>query len=106
MTYLLDTNVLSELRKLGDGKADPGVVAWVDEHGRVRFSISVISVLELERGILGVERRDAAQGARLRTWLESNVLPTFEGYILPVDAAVARCCAALHVPDRRPEADA
>jgi predicted nucleic acid-binding protein len=68
--------------------------------------LSVISVLELERGVLRMERRDARQGARLRTWLEQNVLAPFQRQILPVDAAIARRCAALHVPDPRPDRDA
>ena len=63
-------------------------------------------ILELERGVLGVHRRDAAQGARLRSWLDSHVRPEFAGRILLVDDAVATRCAHLHIPDRRNEADA
>lgn len=106
MSYLLDTNVVSELRKIGDGKADVNVVAWIEAEDASRFFISSITILELERGILGVQRRDAAQGARLRTWLDSQVRPEFAGRILSVDDAVATRCAHLHIPDRRNEADA
>lgn len=106
MTYLLDTNVVSELRKIGDGKADASVVAWVGREDSASFFISAITILELERGILGVQRRDARQGARLRTWLDNYVRPEFAGRILPVDDAVATRCAHLHIPDRRNEADA
>ena len=66
MNYLLDTNVVSELRKIGDGKADARVAAWVDTEDAESFFISAITILELERGVLGIQRRDAAQGVRLR----------------------------------------
>ncbi|QHG74207.1 type II toxin-antitoxin system VapC family toxin [Ensifer adhaerens] len=106
MKYLLDTNVISELRKVGDGKADANVVEWIGAEDAARFFISAITVLELERGVLSVQRRDAAQGARLRSWLDGQVRPEFAGRILTVDDAVATRCAHLHVPDRRNEADA
>lgn len=106
MIYLLDTNVVSELRKIGDGKADANVVAWIDAEDAVSFYISAITILELERGILGVQRRDAAQGARLRSWLDNHVRPEFAGRILPIDDAIATRCAHLHIPDRCNEADA
>lgn len=106
MTYLLDTDVVSELRKIGDGKADASVVAWVGREDSASFFISAITILELERGILGVQRRDARQGARLRTWLDNYVRPEFAGRILSIDDAVATRCAHLHIPDRRNEGDA
>ncbi|WP_276121861.1 type II toxin-antitoxin system VapC family toxin [Pararhizobium qamdonense] len=106
MTYLLDTNVVSELRKIGDGKADANVVAWVGRENASSFFLSAITILELERGVLGVKRRDAQQGARLRTWLDSNVRPEFAGRIIAIDDAVATRCAHLHIPDRRNEVDA
>lgn len=106
MTYLLDTNVVSELRKIGDGKANANVVAWVGRKDAASFFISAITILELERGILGVQRRDARQGARLRTWLDNHVRPEFAGRILSIDDAVATRCAHLHIPDRRNEVDA
>lgn len=106
MKYLLDTNVVSELRKIGDGKADANVLAWVGAEDAARFFLSAITILELERGVLGVQRRDAAQGARLRAWLDSRVRPEFAGRIVPVDDAVATRCAHLHISDRRNEADA
>ena len=104
--YLLDTNVISELRKSPSGRADPRVLAWIGARDPDDFYLSAIGVLELELGVLAMERRDARQGAALRAWLERKVLATFERRILPVDARVARRCAALHVPDRRPERDA
>ncbi len=106
MSYLLDTNVVSELRKIGDGKADANVVAWIGAKDAARFFISAITILELERGVLGIQRRDAMQGARLRAWLDNHVRPEFSGRILPIDDAIATRCAHLHVPDRRNDADA
>lgn len=106
MTYLLDTNVVSELRKIGDGKADPNLVAWIGREDAASFFISVVTILELERGILGVQRRDPKQGAMLRTWLDYHIRPEFAGRIVPIDDAVATRCAHLHIPDRRNEADA
>jgi toxin FitB len=106
LNYLLDTNVISELRKIGDGKADPKVVAWIGAQDATSFHISAITILELERGLLGVQRRDEAQGARLRSWLDHHVRPEFAGRILSIDDAIATRCAHLHIPDRRNEVDA
>ncbi len=104
--YLLDTNVVSELRKVHTGKASPQVVAWANSVTPASLFLSAISVLELETGILLVERRDTKQGKALRDWLENQVLPAFDGRILVVDTAVARQCARLHVPDPRSDRDA
>jgi len=104
--YLLDTNVISELRKVGDGKADTNVVAWVSGVDAGEMFISALTLMELEIGILRVERRDAAQGARLRVWFETQVCPEFEDRTLSIDGAIARRCARLHVPDPKSERDA
>ena len=104
--YLLDTNVVSELRKAPTGKADPNVIKWASNTHPEMLYLSVITVLELEMGILLMERRDQHQGSLLRRWLEHQVLPAFDGRILSVDTAVARKCAELHVPDGRAERDA
>jgi predicted nucleic acid-binding protein len=104
--YLLDTNVVSELRKTGDGKANPNVTRFVSSVDARTCYLSAITLMELELGVLLIERRDAAQGARLRAWMASHVLPAFAQRTLPVDAAVAVRCAKLHVPDPRPERDA
>ncbi|MFF2322904.1 type II toxin-antitoxin system VapC family toxin [Agrobacterium sp. NPDC058088] len=106
MKYLLDTNVVSELRKVGDGKADPNVTAWIGAHDARDMCISAITVLELERGILSVQRRDIAQGSRLRAWMDGRVRPEFAERTIVIDDAVATRCAHLHIPDRRNEADA
>ncbi len=106
MMVVLDTNVLSELRKVRLGRADTNVVAWAESVDAADLFISAISIMELELGVLSMERKDAAQGAMLRTWLEQQVLPEFSGRTLPVDTAVAQRCARLHVPDKRGERDA
>lgn len=103
--YLLDTNVVSELRRAKAGKADPHVTAWALSVPVASLFLSAITVLELELGVLLIERRDPAQGAVLRMWLEQQVLPAFSGRILAVDTAVARRCARLQVPDPRSERD-
>lgn len=104
--FVLDTNVVSELRKANTGKADANVVAWANSVLPTSLFLSAISILELEMGILLIERRDQEQGKMLRNWLENQVLPTFEERILVVDTAVARQCARLHVPDPCSERDA
>ena len=104
--FVLDTNVVSELRKANTGKADANVVAWANSVLPASLFLSAISILELEMGILLIERRDQEQGKMLRNWLENQVLPTFEERILAVDTAVARQCARLHVPDPCSERDA
>lgn len=106
MSWLLDTNVVSELRKARSGKADPKVVAWAAAVPAGALFLSAISLFELELGVLLAERRDPGQGRVLRAWLTDRVLPAFEGRILPVDAAVALRCASLHVPDPRSDRDA
>lgn len=106
MMYVLDTNVVSELRKVKTGKADANVAAWAATVDAAALFVSAITIMELETGVLLVERRDAAQGAMLRTWLAHHVLPEFTGRVLPVDTAVAQRCAKLHVPDRCADRDA
>ena len=106
MMYLLDTNVVSELRKVRLGKADANVAAWADSVDAAELFVSAISIMELELGVLSIERKDAAQGAVLRAWMERRVLPEFAERTLPVDTAVAQRCARLHMPDRRGERDA
>ncbi|MFZ2404210.1 MAG: type II toxin-antitoxin system VapC family toxin [Methylobacter sp.] len=103
---MLDTNVVSELRKAKSDKADKNVVSWANSVPATSLFLSVISILEIETGLLLVERRDPLQGAVLRSWLNAHVLPAFSERILVVDTAVALCCAKLHVPDPRLDRDA
>ncbi|MES2319008.1 MAG: type II toxin-antitoxin system VapC family toxin [Pseudomonadota bacterium] len=106
MMFVLDTNVVSELRKVRLGKADTNLTAWTESVDATDLFVSAITILELELGVLSIERKDATQGAILRSWLEQHVLPEFSGRTLPVDTAVAQRCARLHVPDKRGERDA
>lgn len=103
--FLLDTNVVSELRKARSGKADAHVAAWARGVPAGILFLSAIVVQELEIGVRLTERRDDRQGALLRVWLDEHVLPSFAGRILPIDTAVARRSAALCVPDPRPFRD-
>jgi predicted nucleic acid-binding protein len=106
MMYVLDTNVLSELRKVRLGKADANVAAWTESVDAADLFVSAITIMELELGVLSIERKDATQGALLRAWLEQHVLPEFSARTLPIDTAVARRSARLHGPDKRGERDA
>lgn len=106
MMFVLDTNVVSELRKVRLGKADVNVAAWTQRVDAAELFVSAITIMELELGVLSMERKNVPQGAVLRSWLEQHVLPEFSGRTLPVDTAVAQRCARLHMPDKRGERDA
>lgn len=101
--FVLDTNIVSELRK--GTRAHANVRKWAEALPAAALYMSAISILELEIGILLVERRDMKQGAVLRAWMERHVLPTFTGRVLAVDTAVAQRCAALHLPNPRSDRD-
>src|SRR5215467_13342726 len=102
--YLLDTNVVCEMRK--GRKAQRSVRMWAQALSTDSLYLSVVSILELEIGTLLVERRDRKQGAILRSWIDGHVLPSFSGRILAIDTVVAQRCAALHVPNPRSDRDA
>ncbi len=104
--YVLDTNLVSEIRKIKTGKADAGVAAWARRVATGLTYISAITIQELEHGVLLAERRDPAAGLTLRNWLDNDVYGAFEQRILPIDATVARLAAALHVPNPAPVNDA
>lgn len=109
--YLLDTNVVSEMRKAGRvhrraPSIDRNVRAWVESVEDTALYLSVITILEIEIGVLLVERRDRTQGAILRAWLKDRLIPSFAERILSVDLSVAQRCAALQVPDPVEERDA
>lgn len=101
--FLLDTNVISELRR--PEKADAKVANWASKVPLSSIFLSAITILEIELGALSIDRRDKAQGKILRAWIDDQILPSFDGRILPVDVAVALSCARLHVPDPRAERD-
>jgi hypothetical protein len=104
--WLLDTNVVSELRKVSAGKANRHVAAWADGVEARDLYLSVITLHELEVGVLLTERRDAHQGALLRAWLEDHVVPAFAKRLLPVTDVIARVSAGYHVPNPVPVHDA
>ena len=103
MTFLLDTNVVSELRRT---RSEPAVFAWTAAQGAATLFLSVVTIMEIELGILRIGRRDPVQAGRLRRWMTAQVLAPFAGRILPINIEVAQRCARLHVPDPRPERDA
>lgn len=103
---LLDTNVISELRKVNTGKADIHFAHWSKQLIISQLYISAITVMELEIGILQKSRHDIQQGKMLRHWFEQQVLPVFNGRIIAIDTAIALACARLHIPDPRTERDA
>ncbi len=102
--FILDTNVISEMRK--KARIDTGVAAWARSVKPAELYLSVITILELEIGAKRKARQDAAHGATLRAWIDAQVLPAFADRILPIDVAVVQRCAALHVPTTRSERDA
>jgi predicted nucleic acid-binding protein len=101
--FLLDTNVVSELRR---SKCDANVRKWIDTQLPTTLHLSVISLLELEIGVLKKERSDRSQGLALRKWLQLQVRPAFGNRIVPIDEVVVLRCAHLHVPDPKSERDA
>lgn len=102
--FVLDTNVVSELRK--PARANARVAQWAGNISLDQLYLSALTVLEIELGVLRMERKDKRQGAELRMWLEGQVLADFSGRILPLEVTIARRCAGLHVPDPMPERDA
>jgi hypothetical protein len=103
--YLLDTNVVTEMRKVRLGKADLHIADWADSIDAADLYLSAITVQEIEIGALLAERRDSSEGAIFRAWMNDHVLPAFTGRILTVDTAVALRSARLHVPDPHPVRD-
>ena len=106
MMYLLDTNVISELRKAKSGRADKNVIKWATDKDANELYLSVITILEIETGILQIARKDSGQADMLRDWFKNHVIPAFSNKILPIDTTVALKCAELHVPDPRSDRDA
>lgn len=103
MRFLLDTNVLSELRKRN---GDSSVRAWVSGQPSIELAVSVITILEIEIGIRRVALRDVARAEALRRWERTKVLAAFRGRILGIDLDVALKVAEYHVPDQAPQHDA
>lgn len=104
--FLLDTNVISELRKAKSNKADPNVITWAQAQSTQNLFISSITILEIKMGILKQERNNPEHALILKTWLNEHVLKAFSDRILPFDTSAAMVCAQLHVPDPKSERDA
>mgnify|MGYP003512180260 FL=1 len=104
--FLIDTNVVSEFRKIHTGKADANVTDWSNRTPASDMFLSVVTIHELEIGILRLARRDPFQAGQFRKWLTDYILPSFDGQILPVSVEVAQLSAAYHVPDPAPFRDA
>ncbi len=104
--YLLDTNVISEMRKVKNGRANAGVVRWLSEHNPHEFYINAVIKMELERGILAMQRKDPVQGEGLRQWQQVFFEQFLHNPILPIGEKTAQICAKLHIPDHAPENDA
>ncbi len=104
--YLLDTNIISESRKLGTTRVDPHAARWFSQVDVETTFVSAMTIFELERGVRQMERRDAVQGSILRLWLDDQILTTYESRTLPLSRAVALICASLHIPDPKSERDA
>ena len=104
MSFLLDTNVVSEFRR--PERAGQGLMAWSDSVTLDDLYLSSVTIMEIELGILRAARKDPAKGRILRAWSEEIVLHHFDGRILPVDIPVAVRCAHLQAIASRPERDA
>jgi toxin FitB len=104
--YLLDTNVISETRKLAKSKGTEQVKQWFAAQPSQHLFLSVISLFEIELGILLIKRRDAAQAAVLQRWFAEKLKPEFKSQMLGIDERTASVCAQLHAPDPKPYMDA
>lgn len=104
--YLLDTNVISEMRKIPKGKANPNVANWFKTTKPSQLYTSIVVMMELQRGMLLKKRKDTIQSKNLEIWLKMSVKYTFAQHILYITDEISDICADLHVPNPRPENDA
>jgi toxin FitB len=104
--YLLDTNVISETRKLGSTRIHADASAWFNEVDLSQCYLSAMTLFELELSVRLMERRDGPQGMAIRKWLTDQVMISFTNRILPLSDKVAVICAGFHVPNRKAERDA
>jgi predicted nucleic acid-binding protein len=102
--FILDTNVISELRRRQKG--DPRVLDWAGRNTPDAYYLSVISVLEIEYGALLIERRDPVQGEMMRRWVSEEIIASFAGRILSINTQISLLAASLHVPNPKPDRDA
>ncbi len=102
--FVLDTNVVSELRN-GKRQQSPEVRSWAAAQPAHKLYLAAVTILELEIGVLLMQRKDPAKGAVLRAWM-SAVQATFSGRILAFTENTALRCAPMHVPNPKPDRDA
>ncbi|MDG2953771.1 type II toxin-antitoxin system VapC family toxin [Bisgaard Taxon 10/6] len=104
--YLLDTNIVSELRKMEKHQADPNVTKWFEQINLNDAYLSVVTLFEIKVGILQLQRKDIQQAAILQNWFETRLLPLFEHRILPLSSQIMLACAEFHIPNKKPLNDA
>lgn len=102
---LLDSNVISELRK-PESRRELAVTQWAEQIDFTNTYLSVITITEVKRGVLSIERRDKRQAEILNAWLKESILETYHGRILTVTTEIALRAALLQVPDQHQLADA
>jgi len=102
---LLDTMVISEMRRLESGKGDPAVRRWLESADADSLYLSVITLFEMGAGHLLMLKKDVVQAGPLGEWLYQRVLPEFGRRLLSVDKDVALRCATLHVLRTAPYRD-
>jgi predicted nucleic acid-binding protein len=102
VSYLIDTNVISELRK--GKRADPAVVAWFEGLDDVEVFLSILTLGEIRRGIESIRRRDPRAAAALDSWL-GRISEAHRERVLPVDRAIAEEWGRMNVPDPLPVVD-
>lgn len=103
--FLLDTNVISEMRKIDSGRADSHVSTWIDEQDASDLYVSVVTLAELDYGIRLKQRRDPNQSLFLRRWFNHSVLPFFEDRIVTIDFQIAMKYSEINVPNHLPDRD-
>ena len=104
--YIVDTNVISELRKANSGRADPAVVGWANSVVPTDLFLSAVAIFELEMGILKIAGRNDDHYRRLSAWFSGHIMSTFANRILPIDENVALLFARIMTPRTRPYRDA
>ena len=102
--FLLDTNVISELRA-GKKNQSASVLAWAKSTPVTQCFLSAVTILELENGVQRLEANKVPHGGAIRTWLNA-ISKLYQGRILPFDERAAKICASLHIPNKRPDRDA
>ena len=103
--YLLDTNVISETRKIKSGKVNQGVLRWLNDKPTALLYTCEIVMMEIQRGILLIQRKDPVQAEYLQRWFDKTIIPRFENRVLTINKRATQLCASFHVPNPRHEND-